>query len=58
MIRETAGGLSDARLLYGGSMNADNAKAFCAQPDIDGGLIGSASLDPRKFVQLIINALK
>jgi triosephosphate isomerase len=58
MIRETAGGLSNARILYGGSMNADNAKAFCAQPDIDGGLVGSASLDPRKFVQLIINALK
>lgn len=58
MIRETAGGLDDARILYGGSMNADNAKAFCAQPDIDGGLVGSASLDPRKFIQLIINALK
>ena len=58
MIRDMAGGLSDARILYGGSMNADNARAFCAQPDIDGGLVGSASLDPRKFVQLIINALK
>lgn len=58
MIRETVGGLNNARILYGGSMNADNAKAFCDQPDIDGGLVGSASLDPRKFVQLIINALK
>ncbi len=58
MIRETAGGLGDARILYGGSMNADNAAAFCAEPEIDGGLIGSASLDPRKFIQLILNALK
>ncbi len=58
MIRETAGGLNDARMLYGGSMNADNASSFCAQPDIDGGLVGTASLDPRKFIQLIINALK
>ncbi|HXN09551.1 MAG TPA: triose-phosphate isomerase, partial [Candidatus Acidoferrales bacterium] len=58
MIRETAGGLNDARMLYGGSMNADNASSFYAQPDIDGGLVGTASLDPRKFIQLIINALK
>ena len=58
MIRETAGGLSDARVLYGGSMNADNAKGFCVQPDIDGGLVGSASLDPRNFIQLILNAMK
>ncbi len=57
-IRQTAGGLSDVRILYGGSMNAENAAAFCAQPDIDGGLIGSASLDPRKFIQLLLNALK
>jgi triosephosphate isomerase len=58
MIRDTAGGLSGARILYGGSMNAENAAGYCAQPDIDGGLVGSASLDPRKFIQLIINALK
>ena len=42
-------------MLYGGSMNADNVAAFCAQPDIDGGLIGSASLDPLAFVRLITN---
>jgi triosephosphate isomerase len=32
------------RLLYGGSMNAANAQALLAQPDIDGGLIGGAAL--------------
>ena len=32
------------RILYGGSMNADNAAELLAQPDIDGGLIGGASL--------------
>jgi triosephosphate isomerase len=53
MIRGTLEGLDRARILYGGSMNATNAAAFCAQPDIDGGLVGSASLDPRGFVQLI-----
>jgi triosephosphate isomerase len=58
VIRHCAGGLADARILYGGSMNADNAAAFCSEPDIDGGLIGSASLDPRKFIQLIQNATR
>lgn len=58
VIRDCAEGLRGARVLYGGSMNAENAAAFCAQPDIEGGLIGSASLDARKFIQLILNALK
>ncbi|MDY0747511.1 triose-phosphate isomerase [Paucibacter sp. R3-3] len=41
---------SDAmRLLYGGSMKADNAAALLAQPDIDGGLIGGASLKATDF---------
>ena len=34
------------RILYGGSMNAGNCKGLMAQPDIDGGLIGGASLKP------------
>jgi triosephosphate isomerase len=54
-IRQTLGGLDEARVLYGGSMKADNAAAFCAQPNIDGGLVGSASLDPAGFVTLIAN---
>ena len=40
-------------ILYGGSMNGDNAEALLSQPDIDGGLIGGASLDPEKFVKII-----
>lgn len=35
---------NEVRILYGGSMNAENCKGLMAQPDIDGGLIGSASL--------------
>ena len=54
-IRQTLGGLDEARMLYGGSMKADNAAAFCAQPNIDGGLVGSASLDPAAFLKLIAN---
>ena len=41
------------RILYGGSMNAANAKDLLAQPDIDGGLIGGASLKAADFLQII-----
>jgi len=40
-------------ILYGGSMNENNAFELLAQPDIDGGLIGGASLVPEKFVKII-----
>ena len=40
-------------ILYGGSMNDANAFELLAQPDIDGGLIGGASLVPEKFVKII-----
>ncbi len=39
-------------LLYGGSMKAANAAALLAQPDIDGGLIGGASLDASEFLAI------
>ena len=41
---------------YGGSMNEANAEALLAQEDVDGGLIGGASLDPDKFLQIIHTA--
>lgn len=44
------------RILYGGSMNAANAAALLAQPDIDGGLIGSASLKADEFARIIAAA--
>lgn len=40
-------------ILYGGSMNAANAATLLAQPDIDGGLIGGASLKAPDFLQII-----
>ena len=40
-------------LLYGGSMNATNAASLLAQPDIDGGLIGGASLKAPDFLNII-----
>lgn len=44
------------RLLYGGSMNAANAAALLAQPDIDGGLIGGASLKAPDFLTIVAAA--
>jgi len=43
-------------ILYGGSVKASNAAALFAEPDVDGGLVGGASLDAREFA-LICNAV-
>ena len=43
----------EMRVLYGGSMNPGNVEGIMAQPNIDGGLIGGASLKAASFVQLI-----
>ena len=43
----------DCTILYGGSCNASNAKELFGQPDIDGGLIGGASLSVEKFLPII-----
>lgn len=44
------------RILYGGSMNAANAATLLSQPDIDGGLIGGASLKAADFLSIIAAA--
>ena len=41
------------RLLYGGSVKPDNAQALLAQPDIDGALVGGASLDLDAFMAIV-----
>lgn len=41
------------RILYGGSMKPENAKELMAQPDVDGGLIGGASLKAADFLKII-----
>lgn len=45
------------RIQYGGSMKADNSATLVAQPNIDGGLIGGASLKAESFAELIKNAI-
>jgi triosephosphate isomerase len=52
-IRASVTGLAAARILYGGSMNAANASALMTQSDIDGGLVGGASLDPETFAAIV-----
>ncbi len=44
------------RIIYGGSMNASNAAELLAQPDIDGGLIGGASLKATDFLAIVAAA--
>lgn len=44
---------NDISIIYGGSMKADNARELLAQPNIDGGLIGGASLDAPSFLEII-----
>jgi triosephosphate isomerase len=58
-IRDTLRDLSDQatadriRIQYGGSVKPDNAQELMSQPDIDGALVGGASLDPRSFSQIV-----
>lgn len=41
------------RILYGGSVKPDNIKGLMAQPEIDGGLVGGASLEPNSFAGIV-----
>jgi len=44
---------NNLRILYGGSVRPDNAKGLMAQPEIDGFLVGGASLDPVSFASIV-----
>jgi len=46
------------RILYGGSVNADNAAELLALPDVDGALVGGASLEPESFAAIVRAARK
>ena len=62
-IRRTLRDIADdttaerVRIQYGGSVKPENARDLMSQPDIDGALVGGASLDPRSFAQ-IVNAAR
>ncbi len=58
-IRKTVAEISDAataekiRIQYGGSVKPANTAELMAQPDIDGALVGGASLDARGFAEIV-----
>jgi triosephosphate isomerase (TIM) len=61
LIREridarSADAAAQIRILYGGSVKPDNAAELLAQPDIDGALVGGASLDPGDFAAIVAAA--
>jgi triosephosphate isomerase len=41
------------RILYGGSLKPENAEALLGLPDVDGALVGGASLDPESFARIV-----
>ncbi len=43
----------ELRILYGGSVKPENVEELMQQDDIDGGLVGGASLKPELFIQLV-----
>ena len=54
LVREMAGPVSeDVRILYGGSVKPDNVDGLLACPNIDGALVGGASLDPASFERIV-----
>ena len=48
---------SGVRILYGGSMKPENASGLLSQPDVDGGLIGGASLNAKSFCSIVDSAI-
>jgi len=63
-VRKTLAALTDSatadkvRIQYGGSVKPENTASLMSQPDIDGALVGGASLDARSFAQIVENTVK
>ena len=47
---------ASTRILYGGSVKPDNTQSLCCLEDIDGALVGGASLEPASFAQIVANS--
>ena len=52
-LAEVGAPAADLRVLYGGSVKASNVAAIMAQPDVDGALVGGASLDAEEFARIV-----
>lgn len=58
LINETYGGVSiSTRILYGGSVKAENSRELLSLPNVDGALVGGASLNAAAFIEIIKSAL-
>jgi triosephosphate isomerase len=54
VLRQKLGSAADSlRILYGGSVKSSNIKGLMQQPDVDGALVGGASLDPVEFARIV-----
>ncbi len=58
IIRQEIAEISECKadeipIIYGGSVNEKNARALFSMPDVDGGLVGGASLDAQKFLDIV-----
>jgi triosephosphate isomerase len=53
LLRERGAAADAVRILYGGSVKPGNAAELLSQPDIDGALVGGASLDPADFAAIV-----
>lgn len=59
ILRELGGAVADAmRIQYGGSVKPDNARELMSQPDVDGALVGGASLKAPDFLAIVKGALR
>jgi triosephosphate isomerase (TIM) len=53
VVRMRGAAADRVRILYGGSVNPDNAAELMSKPDVDGALVGGASLDPEDFATIV-----
>ena len=53
VVRQRGGAADEVRILYGGSVKPGNAAELLGMPDIDGALVGGASLDPEDFAAIV-----
>ncbi len=59
ILRELGGSVGDAiRIQYGGSVKPENARELMSQPDVDGALVGGASLKAKDFLAIVKGALR
>ncbi len=58
LSKRLGAGADQIRILYGGSVKPSNAGELLSQPDIDGALVGGASLDPEAFASIVLASLE